>query len=196
MELSEIRTYVKDLAEQDLSITDAQVDRWLDSAIDRINTALESNYPKVTSKASTYIPEIDERYHEALVLFANAKYRESDADFQSAMYFMNSFNDMLMDMQRDMEVPPSFRKNKNTQQIVVTNPTTIGYNLNIQKGAYFNYITVYINDVEIDPRYYTLNGRLKSITFKGVTLTVNDKITVIFEDSGDLNQPPYTWWNW
>jgi hypothetical protein len=109
---------------------------------------------------------------------------------------MNTFNDMLMDMQRDMVKPPSYRKDKNTQQIVVTNVTTMVYNLSMPNGAYFNYITVYKNDVEVDPSNYTLNGRLKSITFKGLTLTVNDKITVIFEDSGDLNQPPYSWWNW
>jgi hypothetical protein len=27
------------------------------------------------------------------------------------------------------------------------------------------------------------------------TLTVNDKITVNFENNSDLNAPPYSWWN-
>lgn len=197
MQLQDIRAYVKDLAEQDLSITDAQIDRWLDSAIDRINTALESNIPRITGKTATYIPEFDDRYHEALVIFANAKYRESDADFQSATYFMNTFNDMLMDMQRDMVVPPSYRKDKDVQQIVVTNATTLVYTLSMPSGSYFDYITVYKNDVEVDESKYTLNGRLKSITFKGITLAVNDKLTIVFNNKSDLNQPPHAWWgNW
>lgn len=194
MQLSEIRAYVKDLAEQDLSITDPQINRWLDSAIDRINTALESAIPKVTGKAETYVPEFDERYHEALVIFANAKYRESDADFNSAGYFMNTFNDMLMDMQRDITIPPSFRRDKDVQQIVVTNDTTMVYNLSIPSGSYYDYITVYHNDVELPQGNYSMNGRLKTLTLTGVTLAVDDTITVVFNNKSDLNQPPYSWW--
>lgn len=197
MQLSEIRAYVKDLAEQDLSITDAQVDRWVNSAINRINTALESNFPKIiTGAAGTYEPEFDERYHEILVIFANAKYRESDADFNSAGYFMNTFNDMLMDMQRDMEIPPAFRKDKDVQQIVVTNATTIGYNLSMPYGSYFDYISVYKNNVLLEPKYYRIALETKTITML-TTLVVNDKITVVFENDSALNQPPHAWWsNW
>lgn len=197
MQLSEIRAYVKDLAEQDLSITDAQVDRWVNSAINRINTALESNFPKIiTGAAGTYEPEFDERYHEILVIFANAKYRESDADFNSAGYFMNTFNDMLMDMQRDMEIPPAFRKDKDVQQIVVTNATTMGYNLSMPYGSYFDYISVYKNNVLLEPKYYRIALETKTITML-TTLVVNDKITVVFENDSALNQPPHAWWsNW
>jgi hypothetical protein len=198
MQLSEIRAYVKDLAEQDLSITDAQVDRWVNTAIDRINTALESNIPRIASgAATTYEPEFDSRYHEVLVIFANAKYRESDADFNSAGYFMNTFNDMLMDMQRDMEIPPAFRKDKDVQQIVVTNATTMVYDLSMPYGSYFDYIQVYRNNVPLNTINYRITLNTKQITLQGLTLTVGDKITVVFENDSALNQPPHAWWtNW
>lgn len=194
MQLSEIKTYIKDLAEQDLSITDAQCVRWIDSGIGRMNTTLHTAIPKVTGKPDTYIPEFDEEYHEALVIFANAKYRESDGDFNSATYFMNTFNDMLMSMQRDMTIKPSFRRDYNVQQIVVSNSTVLSYDLSMPYGSYFDKIEVYKNDVLVDPINYRITLNTKKITFQGISLTVNDKITVVFENNSDLNNPPYEWW--
>ena len=194
MKLSELKAYIKDLAEQDLSITDLQATRWIDSGINRINTALECNTPLVTGQPDTYEPEFDERYHEALIIFANAKYRESDADFSSATYFMNSFNDMLMDMQRDMVILPSVRKDKDVQQIVVTDGTTISYTLSMPYGSYFDYIQVYKNNVIVEPINYRITLNTKTITFQGISLVPNDKITIVFENDSALNQPPHAWW--
>lgn len=194
MQLADIKTYVKNLAEQDLSIQDADILRWINSAIDRINVALQADIPKITTQPDTYEPEFDSRFHESLILFANAKYRESDADFNSAGYFMNEFNSMLITMQRDMNIKPSQRKDRDVQQIVVTNASTLVYNLTMPYGSYFDLIQVYKNDVLVDPINYRLTLNTKQITFQGITLAVNDKITVVFENNSDLNNPPYEWW--
>lgn len=195
MQLVEMKAYVKSLAEQDLSITDADIVRWIDSAIDRINVALQCKIPSVTGQPDTYEPEFDSRFHESLVIFANAKYRESDADFNSATYFMNEFDKMLMNMQRDMELKPSTRKDYNVQQIVVTNPTTMVYDLSMPYGSYFDYVKVYHNDVELNPHSYTFDVNTKKVTMKGISLVLNDKITILFENNSDLNNPPYAWWS-
>lgn len=194
MQLSEIRNYIKSLAENDLSISNADIERWINSGIDRINMALQCAIPKVTGKNDAYIPEFDERFHESLVLFGNAKYRESDADFSSAQYFMATFNDMLMQMQRDMELKPSTRRDFNVQQIVVSDVSILNYKLTMPYGSYFDTIKVYKNDVEIDAINFRINLTNREIIFQGIALVVNDKITIVFENNSDLNEPPYSWW--
>lgn len=196
MQLLEIKNYIKSLAENDLSISNIDIERWIDSGIDRINQTLQCAIPKVTGKTDTYVPEFDERFHESLVLFGNAKYRESDADFASAQYFMASFNDMLMVMQRDMELKPSTRKDMNVQQIVVTNASTLSYKLSMPYGSYFDTIKVYKNDVEVDALNFRINLTSRQVILQGISLVLNDKITIVFENNSDLNEPPYQWWNW
>lgn len=193
MKMSEIHASVRSLSENDLSIPTADIDRWVDDAINRINTTLEANIPTVSGKGADYIPEFDPRYHEILVLFAANRYRESDADFNSAQYFLANFNDMLMDMQRDMHVPPSLKQHHDYQQINVTDAGQTVYYLSMPTGSYFDLVRVYINDAEVNPRSYSISFSNRTITMK-TSLSVMDKITVQFENNSDLNYPPYQWW--
>lgn len=192
MTFDEIMESIVSLAENDQSIDDVAMTGWIRDAINRINVALGATFP--SSFDGTDKPAFDERYHEALIIFGVAKYRESDADFNSASYFMQQFNDMLIVMQRDMVVPPSYKNDYNYKQIVITDVTVMVYNLNIPSGSYFDEIEVYQNDVLVTPSYYRINQRLGTITFTGLTLTEGDYITVKFENNSDLNNPPYQWW--
>jgi hypothetical protein len=63
------------------------------------------------------------------------------------------------------------------------------YNLDIPSGSYFDDIVVYLNDVKI-PSGFTIDSINGTITFTTVTLTVNDKITVKFENNSDLKFSP------
>lgn len=194
MQMSEIFTAVKSLAENDQSIQNSDITIWVDNAINRINQALKTNIPLTSGKPTTYVPEFDIRFHEALVLFAVAKYRESDSDYNSAQYFLQTFNEMVNVMQRDMTISPSMRVDDNVQQIVVANASTLTYNLIMDYGSYFDTLTIYQNDVVVDSKYYSINMDKRQLTFKGITLTVADKITVLFENNSDLSNPPYQWW--
>lgn len=195
MDMSTIFKNTKLQAENDQAIPNTDITTWVDQAIDRINMALQCNIPKTSGQATTYVPAFDERYHESLVLFAVAKYRESDSDYNSANYFMGQFDQMLMTMQRDMKILPSTRVDFNVQQIVITDITDMIYTLDIPFGSYFDNINVYKNDVIVDSKYYGLSVENKTITFKGLTLVLNDKITIVFENNSDLNAPPYHWWS-
>lgn len=194
MQMSEIFAEVKSLAENDLSIQDSQITKWVDQGINRINQLLQCDIPRTIGKPTTYIPEFDERFHECLILFSVGKYRESDSDYNAAQYLMGQFNDMCMQMQRDMVIKPSFRKDFNVQQIIVTDASKLTHYLSMPSGSYFDKVEVYKNDEIVDPGYYGISFGSRTITFKGVTLTVNDKITVVFENNSDLNNPPYEWW--
>lgn len=193
MKLSEIIEAVKDGAEQDMSIPDASIIRWVNMGIDRINTAIETNIPYMTAAQTEQEPGFDKRYHEALVTFGINKYRESDGDYNAAQYFLGQFDAFLVDMQRDMVIPPSLKNDYNHQQIVVTDATVTNYSLTMPSGSYFDKVVIYRNDVEMNPLDYRINFSTRSVIFK-VALTVNDKITVKFENNSDLNSPPYEWW--
>jgi hypothetical protein len=192
MTYDEIVEAIISLAENDQSIDDVALARWVSNGIDRINITLNTSFP--SSLSGTEEPAFDSRFHEALVVFGVAKYRESDTSYNDAQYFMQQFNDMLMVMQRDMEIPPAFRKDKDVQQIVVTNPTTIVYDLSMPYGSYFDYISVYKNNELVNPINYRITLNTKKITFQGISLVPDDRITIVFENNSDLNAPPYQWW--
>lgn len=192
MTYDEIAEAIVSLAENDQSIDDVAMSTWVSQAINRINVALNVNFP--SSISGTNVPAFDSRYHEALVIFGVAKYRESDSAYNDAQYFMVQFNEMLKTMQRDMEIPPSYKKDYNHQQIVVTNAITFMYNLDIPYGSYFDDITVYLNDKLVDNKNYAVSMNNKTITFTTVSFVVGDKITIKFENNSDLNAPPYQWW--
>lgn len=194
MTLDEIISATRTLAENDQSISQNDIVAWVDMAIDRINQALQANIPHVKGKSTAYVPEFDSRYHEALVMFAVAKYYEADSAYNNAQYFMQQFENMVMSMQRDMEIKPSMRADYNVQQIVVTDPNTSVYTLDMPFGSYFDVINVYRNDSLVDPKNYYLNLYNKQIVFTGITLSANDKITIVFENNSDMNNPPYSWW--
>ncbi len=193
MKLSDLFSYVKSLSENDQSILDEDIYRWVDSAIDRINVACQCNIPKTTGQPTTYEPEFDPRFHEALLLFAEARYRESDSDYNSAAYFMSTFNDMIRVMQRDMIIKPSQRVDYTIQQIVVTDATVLTYNLTMPISSYYSNLVVYYNDAELDKSNYKIAINTKTITFYN-QLAVNDKITIEFVDDSALNNAPYEWW--
>lgn len=194
MQLSDIYASIKSRAENDLSITQTDLTTWIDLGIQRINQQLKTAIPITNGQPTTYVPQFDPRYHEALILFAQAMYRESDADFNSSQYYLNQFNAMVDVMQRDMTIPPSLRVDEDVQQIIVTSATTLTYNLTMPDGSYYGDIVVYQNDVVVDDTTYTIDPYAKTLTFVTTPLVINDKITVEFQLDDNLINPPYQWW--
>jgi hypothetical protein len=194
MTLEEILERVIELAENDQSISETSVTAWVDMAINRINQSLQSNIPVTTGQPTNYVPEFDVRFHESLVLFAVAKYYESDSSYSNSQYFLGQFEQMLNTMQRDMVLKPSTIVDYNTQQIIVTDVAAFSYSLSMPYGSYFDTIEVFINDVPVDPKYYSINSATRTLVLIGIALVLNDKITVRFENNSDLNSPPYQWW--
>lgn len=192
MTADEIIEAIITLAEGDQSISDVAVHRWIAQGIDRINMALHTSIPN--SIIGTEEPQFDKRFHESLVLFGIAKYRESDSDYAAGQYFLAQFEDMVRVMQRDMVIQPSIRTDYNVQQIVVTNILTFMYTLTIPSGSYYDTIKVYRNDSLLNSNTYMINVTAQTLTLVGITLVLNDKITVEFENNSDLNDPPYQWW--
>jgi hypothetical protein len=203
MNLTEIHASVKSLAENDQSIAQADINRWIDAAIQKINQKCQANIPLVGTNLMTYTPEFDIRYHESLVLFSVGRYRESDSDYSGASYFMNQFEDMLREMQRDMYIPYCFRKDYNVQTIV-NDEGALTYDLTIADSAYYGVIDVYlasngfwIYEKLLKPTDYTINQTKKTITFKPtVNLQIDDIISISYEANAAFENPPYGNWTW
>jgi hypothetical protein len=188
----EIVTATRSLAENDQSIPEADIVIWIDQAINRINTALQANIPMIKGLPTSSVPQFDPRFHEALVLFCVGKYRESDSAYNDAQYFMGQFQDMTIQMQRDMVLLPSTQVGYDWLQLVGVTGTYV-YNLNIPSGSYYDNIEVFLKDVKLE--YYTVNSANQTLSIKATqTITTGDKITVHFENNSDLNNPPYQWW--
>lgn len=196
MTLDEIITNVKILAENDQSISQEDVIRWVNLGINRINQHLQVNIPNVSSGDLNVEPDFDKRFHESLVLFSVAKYYESDASYNNSIYYMNQFNDMVRVMQRDMKIKPSQRADYNVQQIVVDQTSSYEYSLEMPYGSYFDNVEVYVNDTLVEQNNYTLDMSKRIIRFNGISLNPYDKITIVYENNSDLNSPPYAWWGW
>lgn len=193
MTMDEILENVITLAENDQSITDTSVIAWTNMAINRINVAVKANIPLV-SDVGAITPAFDVRYHEALVLFCVAKYREGDSAYSDAGYFMNQFNEMLNEMQRDMEILPSMKLDNEYQQITVTDGTITSYPLSMPYGSYFDVVDVFKNDKLLNTSDYRILLQTRMITVTGTPLVKDDKITVHYQNNSDLNNPPYGWW--
>lgn len=195
MNLGDYKRKIKSLAENDNSISATDITDWLDDAIGEVNQALKTNFPLMTGQPDTYSPEFDSRFHEVLMLFAQKRYREQDADYNSSGYWQAQFEGMLQVMQRDMTIPPSYRADPSVQQIVVPNPVVATFNITMPYGAYFSDLEVYQNDNRLydDQGYWTVNQFNRQITFT-CSLTAGDKLTIVFVNDDVTNQPPFEWW--
>lgn len=193
MKVSEIITHVKTLSE-DQSIADATVLTWLNLGINRINLAVNGNISPVVL-APDNPPDFDARYHESLVLYGVVKYKESDSAFADAQYFQQQFEIMLTEMQRDLNLRPSQWMDNNIQQIVVASSSVKTYNLVMSEGSQYGTIRVYQNDTEIYDWTTKFTTEPNTITIGGtITLAVNDKLTIKWEDHSEFTAPPYEHW--
>jgi hypothetical protein len=195
MKVDDIIREVKRLSDDDQSILTSDIQDWIDLGINRINQALKCNIATISSLSTSTIPNFDARYHEILVLFAVAKYREGDSDYTAAQYFMGLFADMLKVMERDMPKNPSIRLDDSIIQLVAADTSGIFNVPTLPTNAYFNNIFVYKNDNDIS-QYCTFNSLSKQmiVDIANAPISVNDKITVDYEINSALDTPPYGFW--
>lgn len=203
MTMVDITAAIKSLAENDQSISQPDINRWVDAGISRINQACQANFPQVTGQVTSYIPQFDGRYHDSLVIYATARYRESDGDYAGASYFMNQFETYLRDMQRDMYIPYMYRVDYNIQNIV-RDEDAYEFTLTLPDSAYYGMIKVYItsfgnviNEKLLESKYYTINADKRTLTLSpAYTWNIDDVISVTYEANAAFETAPYTHWTW
>jgi hypothetical protein len=195
MQLQELKQMVWD------NVDDAPLDltvmRWFDRAQARLASAVNASFPKFVTNGvftPTFEPVFDERWHEALVAFACARYKEQEASLNEVANFQQQFDNILKEMTENYEVPLIYRSDRFTQQFTVTDNTVTTFNITkIGYDPSYGNLKVYINGLETTDFYLASDGT-KSFTINPTTpLAVNDAITALWEEHYEFLEPPVPW---
>lgn len=165
---------------------------WFDDAQSKIGKRIGARFPKFLNKDGTQStidePVFDEDYHELLVTFACARYRESDEAIGEAQYLDGLFESELNECATNMLVPPQYQDDENSQQFVLVDGQS---SVTITKPTftrYYSYIQVFHNGIELFERQgYVINNNVITLL---VSTIANDRISVLWEESQIYNNPP------
>lgn len=196
MVVDDIIRIAKRLCDDDQSIQTSDLTDWIDMGIDELNKNLSIQIPHITGlPTNSTSPNFDSRYHNILVDYCIIKYREGDSDYNASGYFLKVFNDKLQQMERDMPKNPSIRTDYDVMQLTPPDTTGVIPTTQLPYGAYFDNIRIYQNDVDITS-YCTLDSVAMTLTIDITQLTVaiTDKITIVFDNNAEMENPPYSWW--
>jgi hypothetical protein len=181
-------------------IDDAPVDltviQWFDDAQNRLGSAVGAKFPRFVTNNSfdpTKEPVFDEKWQEALVVFACARYKEAEASLAEVQNFQMQFEDLKGEMTENYEVPPQYRDDRLSQQFTATDGQT---DFTITKQGYdptYGNLKLYINGLP------TTDFTLASDGSTGFSLTtpttVGDSVTALWEEHYEYQESPYPWWN-
>lgn len=174
----------------DDTVTTPNAVEWLNSAKNKMAIAVKAKFPDLSQNdTSTEYTAIDSKYHEALVMYASARFKEYDGIFSDASFFLQEFNEMVKDFQANFEVPPYYRDDHISQQFVATQSaqtftiTKLTYDKN--QGD----LIAYINNIKTDN--YTINSDGTVTVWDCVA---GDNVTLLWENHVDIVEPPYSWW--
>jgi hypothetical protein len=171
---------------------------WMDEAQNRIGLRAGAVFPKFLNPDGTQSaltePVFDNRYHELLVIYACARYRESDEAMNEAQYIDNLFEHRLSEATVYIQVPTIYQDNPFAQQfIAIANQT----DFQITKPNFFphlNYLQVYLNGT---PQKRSVDYRLDGNTVKlSVPTMLGDQVSCTWEEAEPYNIPPRTWGGW
>lgn len=166
---------------------------WLNAGKNQMAIAVGAKFPDlvVGQMQSSFV--FDERYHEAPVLYACARYKERDSSTSEAGNFMVQFEQLKREFVLEYEVPPRYREDRFSQQFVAEDGQTT---FTITKNGYdpqYGDLKVYINDVLYeDVNVYTD----KTFMILNKTINAGDAITAVWEEHTYLQEPPFNWWRW
>lgn len=166
---------------------------WLNAGKNQMAIAVGAKFPDLNpaNMQDTFV--FDERFHEAPVLYACARYKERDSAIGESANFMAQFEALKKEFALEYVVPPRYREDRMSQQFIAADGQTT---FTITKDTYdFRYgdLKVYVNDV---PCHNVQISRDNTFTILSPTLKQGDAVTAIWEEHVDLIEPPYNWWRW
>ena len=170
--------------------------RWLNAGQNQMAVEARAVFTQLDATDTNGTFDFPEKYHETPVLYACAMYQSSESSVGEKNSYLVQFQDSLKSFIENYDIPMSQRDDTNTQQFVKTALDANTYTIT-KRGyvdGYKSNLKVYRNNIETT---------LFTITDKSFTLTnltgiqepqVGDKITAVWEDRPEMNEPPYTWW--
>lgn len=192
---------------------DDAVYEWFNSGLNQLGVAVQAVFPQLSQTTDT--PVIPSKYHEALVIFAAAKYKERDSSLSESGNFMQQFAEIKKEFNKFYDPPLQYRDDNFSQLFtatagqlayVITNSTydpkygdlKIFYNgrllaggvdyqiVQAPAGSYSQIQTT--NTTTNDPNGFMLDASM--------TINAGDLISAVWEEHADLADPPYDFWRW
>lgn len=178
--------------------SDITVIKWFDDAQNRLASACDAKFPRFVSNNQfdpNYTPVWDEKWHEALIVFACARYKESEASISEVNNFQTQFEEIKREMSENYQVPPQYRDDRVSQQFTATAGQTTFTITKLGYDPVYGNLKVYVNGIPTTD-YLTPADGSPSFTFNPTTvLNVDDKVTVLWEEHYEYQQAPYGWWS-
>jgi hypothetical protein len=170
--------------------------RWLNAGQNQMAVEARATFTQLVSTNANGTFDFPEKFHEIPVLYASAMYQSSESSIGEKNSYLVQFQDGLKSFIENYDIPMEFRDDTNTQQFTKTSTDNNTYTIT-KRGyldGYKSNLKVYINNVETT--LFTINDKSFTLTqIVGVQVPVeNDKITAVWEDRPEMQEPPYTWW--
>lgn len=174
---------------------DTAVVRWFNAAQNRLAASVNAKFPSLIDANGTFNPLVepvyDEKWQEALVVFACARFKEAESSINEANNFQSQFDELKKEFTENYEVPVQYRDDRNTQQFTASQGQTL---FTITKEGFdpvYGDLKVHVNGVESTHFWI----REKSFEFNAIQnpLVSGDIVTAIWEESYAYQEPPYPW---
>jgi hypothetical protein len=164
---------------------------WLNSGKNQMAIAVGAKFPDLDSSNLSGTFVFDDQFHEAPVLYACASFKEQDSALSEVGNFMTKFENLKKEFVRSYVVPPRYRNDRLSQQFIATAGQT---SFIVTKDGYdpaMGDAKVYVNDQLVSSSIGTGNELILT-----VAASLNDCVTVVWEEHTDLIDPPFNWWTW
>lgn len=192
---------------------DSAVYEWFNSGLNQLGIAVQAIFPQLSQNTDT--PAIPAKYHEALAVYAAAKYKERDSSLSESNNFMGQFNEMKKDFVKFYDPPLQYRDDELSELFtaqagqlayVITNKTYNPMAGNLQ--VYYNgrLLTPNVdyflpdNPAQTYTQIITTNTETNDqdgfVLNANMTIHAGDLISAIWEEHADYVEPPYSFWRW
>ena len=167
--------------------------RWLNAGQNQMAAEARASFTQLSATNLNGTFDFPEKYHETPVLYACAMYQSSESSIGEKNSYLSQFQEGLKTFIETYDVPMPQRDDSNTQQFVKTATDNNTYTITKRGYSLQSNLKVYRNNIETT--LFTMIDNSFTLTeIVGVQVpVVGDKITAIWEDRPDLQEPPYPW---
>lgn len=195
MQLQELKQMVWETIDD--APADLTVIRWFDRAQDRLASSVGAKFPRFIANG-TFDPNTepvwDEKWHEALVVFACARYKEAESSLNEVQNFQQQFDTLMSEMSENYQIPIQYRDDRLVQQFIAVSNQVSFVISKLGFDPVYGNLQVFVNGVETTD--FTLDADTKMFTINATTVVnADDKITALWQEYYDYDQPPVPWLN-
>lgn len=171
---------------------------WFDEAQNRFALKAGAKFPSFLNpdgtQSSITEPVFDSRYHELLVVFACARYRESDEAIGEAQFLDDKFERLLDEFSTHIVVEPQYKDDTYSQLFsAVADQLSYVITKSNYRDLYSN-LQVYVNGVLKTEKYdYTVKGNVVTFT---IVPDEGSIISCLWQPSEIYNDKPILWGDW